>query len=558
MQTGRGVRATAPETPAAHDSGNAERQLLSIPSHGRAINVRVDKFRLDQVQGTTLKKADDTLFSPIMMCGSKFFGGIGALLLALCLDAGPEPADIVILQTTDIHAHVNPGWLQLATVIKHERRQHGADKVLLVDCGDTILGSPTAAVARGQTDVLMLNHLKYDAWIPGNHEVDAGIARLTAITKAIHVPILNGNFRLQSQDPFPAWKMFRKGGARIAVIGMNNPNLAHWLWGKRFAGYAVRPALPLIEKLIPEIQRQRPDLIILAIHQGFQERSGSLRGEVDTIARRFPQIHLILGGHTHRAIPGRRIGKAYYVQPGAHGEYLARIRVKLDRKRHRPLRIESSLIRTAEVKPDPTAKKLLQPWLVKAGRHNATVVTRSPTAVSGAGRPGRDCHLSEVICRAIAARAKAKVVFHPVFHRAGWQAGPITEADLFRAVPYENTVGVAWLTREDLAAIIKEQLRYWYAKDLANGIWGLTVRVRVKDQRVTELAFPQGQTRIPTAFNSYVIAGAGSRFPELRRRVRQPDARLKEIPVYTRDLLRDYLKSTPDWYAKPTCWIRYR
>ncbi len=92
-----------------------------------------------------------------------------------------ESVKIRILQTTDVHSFIehsdNPqegGWLRLATMIKQHRQK---EDCLLIDCGDTIQGSLSAIASRGEAAVEMLNYLKYDFWVPGNHELDFGIPR---------------------------------------------------------------------------------------------------------------------------------------------------------------------------------------------------------------------------------------------------------------------------------------------------------------------------------------------------------------------------------------------
>ena len=60
-----------------------------------------------------------------------------------------ETVTVQLLQTTDVHARLEAddttsghgGWLRLATLIRRRRRDHGAAKTLLIDCGDTCQGS---------------------------------------------------------------------------------------------------------------------------------------------------------------------------------------------------------------------------------------------------------------------------------------------------------------------------------------------------------------------------------------------------------------------------------
>jgi hypothetical protein len=60
---------------------------------------------------------------------------------------------------------------------------------------------------------------------------------------------------------------------------------------------------------------------------------------------------------------------------------------------------------------------------------------------------------------------------------------------------------------------------------------------------------------VKTAFNSYVIAGGGGRFPALKQLLRRPDARLTDSGINSRDALRDYLRKHPDLTCSPARWL---
>ncbi len=490
-----------------------------------------------------------------MSVGNRSILWVFVMSASLALWAGE--AEVVILQTTDVHGGGADGatWLQLATVIKRERRlAGGADNVLLLDCGDTIQGSLGTTLDRGAAGLRMLQHLDYSAWIPGNHELDFGVKHLRELTDSAGLPVLNGNLRLPARTPFPASRVFARHGVKVAVIGMNNAKLRYWVWGKPMEGFEVEPAIPLLKRILPEVQRLKPHMIVLAIHQGHQERSGNLRGEVDKIARLFPQIDLILGGHTHRTIPGKRVAGTYYVQPAPLGKQVARVRARVDLEQRRVTRFESVLLATANAPADPEAQRILKTHMAKAKLFGRQKVCETDLPISARGRPGRGCHMSEVISRALAWKTKAVAVFHPVLSRSGWDKGIITEADLFRAVPYENGIGVASLTADQIKAILIEQL-HCKTRGYQNGLWGIKATVSLSRQQVHHLDFPTGTERIPVAFSSYTIAGAGSRFPVLHQTVRQPEAQLTWVAPSTRDVLRAYLRAQKDWNRPPVRWL---
>jgi len=465
-----------------------------------------------------------------------------------------------ILQTTDVHTFLEDsdriesggGWLRLATLVRRICRERGRKNVLLVDCGDTCQGTLTGVVSRGKVGVDVLRSMDYDVWTPGNHELDFGVLRLFELIQPVRDRVLCCNLELQvdaAKVRFAKWRMFEVGGARVAVIGATAQRLNDWLWGRLAAGYTVRPAAEVVGRLLPAVLSQKPDAVVLAIHQGWLPTDERRINEVAEIARRFPEIDLILGGHTHRLFPGRRIGdNVWYVQAGAHADTLAVVDVRVDAARHRVLNITSRLVTAgADVPWDPVALRAAAPHLKQAREFAARTVAVLPCSISGRGTPGETCETSELICRAVADATGADVVFHGKLSRADLPKR-VTEQDLFNLIPYENTIGVACLTPAEIRDIIEEQWR-WRGSSAYCGIWGLNVWIDAEG-RVTALRTPQGtipdeKRRLRVAFNSYTIAGAGRRFPVLRRLVRTPEADLTELPVNSRSIVRMYLQKKP-------------
>ena len=93
------------------------------------------------------------------------------------------PLKVCIFQTSDIHGHLNNkttehsnGWLKLGGVLKKEIEEAGGhDNCLLIDCGDTFQGTIEASEAKGEFAISFMNNLKYDVFVPGNHDFDFGL-----------------------------------------------------------------------------------------------------------------------------------------------------------------------------------------------------------------------------------------------------------------------------------------------------------------------------------------------------------------------------------------------
>ncbi|NLZ59957.1 MAG: hypothetical protein GX901_04770, partial [Lentisphaerae bacterium] len=109
-----------------------------------------------------------------MIKPSRFF----LLLFLFAALLAAEQRQLYFLQTTDIHSVLvdeGPAYgslLRLATLIKEQRSSLGAQRCLLIDCGDSIQGTLIGALSRGEAGMAALRALRYDVWVPGNHEFD--------------------------------------------------------------------------------------------------------------------------------------------------------------------------------------------------------------------------------------------------------------------------------------------------------------------------------------------------------------------------------------------------
>jgi 2',3'-cyclic-nucleotide 2'-phosphodiesterase/3'-nucleotidase len=130
-----------------------------------------------------------------------------ASLICLCPTLRAERASVTVLATTDLHGNIFPvdyfsnrpaerGLAKIATLIRQARSD--SPQALLIDCGDTIQGSPLEYVwqtyaAAGRLPLslswsgappavdpmmLVMNHLGYDAMTLGNHEFNYGLKNL--------------------------------------------------------------------------------------------------------------------------------------------------------------------------------------------------------------------------------------------------------------------------------------------------------------------------------------------------------------------------------------------
>ena len=120
------------------------------------------------------------------------------------------------------------------------------------------------------------------------------------------------------EPAFEGWKMFEKGGARVAVIGQAFPYtpIANPRWMFPNWSFGIRE-----EDVIRNVQEARDegaDVVVLLSHNGF-DVDRKLAGRVDG-------IDVILTGHTHDALPEPVIvNDTLVIASGSNGKFVSRV-----------------------------------------------------------------------------------------------------------------------------------------------------------------------------------------------------------------------------------------
>lgn len=203
---------------------------------------------------------------------------------------------IHIYYTNDLHSNFS-AWPQVATYIKGERSKKSFENKtsLLVDVGDHVDRVNLIAEAfMGQANVSLMNDLNYDFATIGNNEgITMSQDDLYKLYELANFPIICSNLKSKREEP-PSWlhqqiQVESVHGVKIGILGLTAPFNAFY----NLLGWHVDPPFSSIEQLIDEL-KQSVDVIVLLSHLGINEDRA--------IAERFPEIDVIIGGHTHHLL----------------------------------------------------------------------------------------------------------------------------------------------------------------------------------------------------------------------------------------------------------------
>lgn len=470
-------------------------------------------------------------------------------LLIPDLSSAAEKEILRILQTTDLHGESGfftrkSGVIRLASVIRREREEHGGENVLYIDCGDLLQGTFSAAQDRGESMLEALNLLKCDVWVPGNHDFDFGTAVLADRIRSFRGTVLAANLIFEKDlPPCRKWALFHRAGFRIAVIGCIPPYLSHWLAPAQMEGVRTKSVEEAVAEVMPEIERAKPDLIILAVHEG-RFTAGRLRKGKRTepviaaLPEKFPGIRVILGGHTHEEVLFDKFWPdTVYVQAPALADGLAEVTV---RKQGDDLVFQTRLFRAADEKPDPELLNFFRP-LETENRKRMNEPAACIPFVLKPEQGGKPSPAAGLTAEAVRTGTGADAAFCSVSGKVSIGPGRITERDIFLLMPYENLIRILTLTEEQTRSILEEQLTV-SPKGSYLHVSGLEYEADPQGKirgrlRIGGIPWPEGKTaRI--AFSAFDASGAGGRFPVLRKLSSEHG---EDTPFRIRELFRRYL-----------------
>ncbi|MCU0864524.1 MAG: bifunctional metallophosphatase/5'-nucleotidase [Planctomycetes bacterium] len=421
---------------------------------------------------------------------------IGALALfaaaPLSAQAAPAPtpaptpvpkeaaaADLVFLHWNDFHGQFRPqrafwklrpglpddraprlgGAAALAGFVQRERTAAAAAgrTVVVTDGGDWFQGTLEGNTSKGLLTIEFYNRLRLDAAALGNHEFDFGPDNLQRLLAAAKFPVLAANLRDTAAPAPSAWQRVRPfavidaHGLKIVVLGLitkDTKAVSTGPWGSAEFDdelQALRIAMPAAERA--------GDVVVLLTHCGV---------EVDRqLAKAFPQVPLILGGHSHTGLTAPlREGNCWIVQTHGKASEVWRVLARADREHRRLQLLGGELVELDAERAPPDTDT--EQWFT-AATAELTAHWDQPIGTLEIppydDRGARSSPAGNLVCDVFRAAAAADVaVTNKGGLRAHLASGSLTRRMLFELLPFDNTLVSMSLTGAQLRAVLQNSL----------------------------------------------------------------------------------------------------
>jgi len=420
---------------------------------------------------------------------------VGALVLVGGTAWGQERTTLTVLFTSDVHAHVLPyddlrgrpangSLAQVASLVARLRRAN--PQTVVLDGGDAIEGTPLGYYAIAATGaaghdptVAAMNLVNYDAAVLGNHEFNFGLDVLRCSLVQSTFPWLAANLsgREQASLPFRDELVVERGGVRVGILGLTNPNVPHWDPPSHWAGLNFDDPVSVAIARVADLRR-RADVVIVVAHTGFERDldtdvpndTGS-ENYADRLAH-LPGIDLLLTGHTHRNIPPRLVGTTVVAQPGRWAEFVTRVDLDLGRDggAWKVTGWQGENLPTVGEAPDPAVVAAVAEDEARTRAELARPLGELTAPLGLASLPiGDDPAVDLIHAVQLEASGAQLSLAAPLSGRVEFSAGPITARLAHALYPYPNTLVVVRLTGSQLKDVLEHAVRGWTGVECDGG-----------------------------------------------------------------------------------------
>ncbi|MFD2117125.1 bifunctional metallophosphatase/5'-nucleotidase [Paenibacillus yanchengensis] len=249
---------------------------------------------------------------------------------------------ITIYHSNDIHSRLeNAG--KIATMIAHERRLIGSDRVLAVDCGDHMDRTRLETEgSMGEVNAALLYEADYDVITLGNNE---GLTFTmddlkTAYEHHAKFAVVCANLERSSDQQQPDWlqrnTIINKNGITIGITAVT----AYFHQVYRLIGWHATEPIAAVQQQVAQM-REQVDLVIVLSHLGLT-MDYRLAEQVDG-------IDIIFGAHTHHLIEEPIIHHgAAICAAGKFGDHVGRVEVVFPAGSNQPI-IRGECLPTAAI-----------------------------------------------------------------------------------------------------------------------------------------------------------------------------------------------------------------
>lgn len=398
--------------------------------------------------------------------------------------------DLKFIETSDVHGSFFPydfinrkpkagSLARVATYVNQLRSQHG-ENVILLDNGDILQGQPVnyysnyVDTTSANIAAQVVNYLRYDAQTIGNHDVETGHRVYDKWVSATHCPILGANvIDTKTNKPYlKPYTILKRGGARIAIIGLLTPAIPNWLGENLWSGLRFEEMVSSARQWMRVVKEQeKADIVIGLFHSGKDGGITTPQYKEDAalaVAREVPGFDVVFFGHDHTryadAVTNSEGKRVVCLDPANNAMSVAQADLQLVKKKGRWCVKESQwkLVDVADLPVDNDFVDHFSAFNETVKAYADRVIGTFENTISTRDSYFGNSAFNDLILNLELSITKADVAFNaPVSFDVAIKKGPVRVADMFNLYKYENQLFVMRLTGKEIRKALEMSFDLW-------------------------------------------------------------------------------------------------
>lgn len=391
-----------------------------------------------------------------------------------------------LIETSDVHGAFFPynfierrsmkgTMARVSSYISKQRKEYG-NNLILLDNGDILQGQPTCYYTNYIKTELpnvaaeVVNYLKYDAQIFGNHDIETGHTVYDKWIKEVNCPMLAANvINTKTNLPYcTPYIILEREGVRVAVIGLLTPAIPNWLHQNLWTGMRFEEMVGSARKWMRVLQeKEKADVIIGLFHSGWDGGIATLHYDEDAtkkIAEEVNGFDVIFYGHDHTERVETLDNGVVCLDPSCNALKVAQTTLTLKKKNGHWIIIgkKAELVDITSEPIDEIFMGHFQSQIDSVRAYVDRQIGLFKTSICSFDSFFGPAPFTDYIHELQLEMTHADVSFNaPLTYNSKIQAGPVYVSDMFKLYRYENQIYVLRMTGEEIRKHLEVSYDQW-------------------------------------------------------------------------------------------------
>ncbi|MGZ3775815.1 MAG: 5'-nucleotidase C-terminal domain-containing protein [Pseudobdellovibrionaceae bacterium] len=409
------------------------------------------------------------------------------------------------------------GFAILSTIVKQAKKEADQTKSLffLTSGGDVNTGTPESDLLLAEPDFRSMHLIGFDAMVVGNHEFDHPWKTLFTQQSWAQFPFLGANVKTLFKENLPLVPYIIKEdhGLKVAFLGLTTEHIPFLTLPHNIQGLTFEPAISTAKKWIPFL-KQHADIVVVLSHLGWCSMGDCTAPNDYLLAQQVSGIDLILGGHSHTPFSQAELVNGTYIFQAF--EKTLKVGVLNMEFKDGKLSLINSELKSINGVEDPEILAVLDPLIQSVSNKLKVVIGETSVYLDGERSNIRykETTLGNLITKTLRELTDSDIaLYNSGGIRASIPVGPITVGDIFKVLPFGNSVCTVELNGSELLQYMGSVITLKPGEGGFPQISGVTLKIGTEN-KISELKV-NGQLLEPTkiyklALNDFMAQGQDS------------------------------------------------